>query len=89
MPDRVAVEVTVRWVTKDSPDVVKRVFEALDAADYIGPTDWVSQSIHQGAIPLDRSVVGVSEGDFEVLVEGPSRWSDVFAPPDSDGGPSE
>lgn len=87
MPARIAMEVTVRWLTRDSEDVVKRVFEALDAAGYVGPTDWVSQSIHQGAIPLDRDQIGVHEGDFEVVVEGPAHWTDVFRPQEAHSGP--
>ena len=80
MPDRIAMEVTVRWVTRDSAEVVKRVFEALDASGFVGPAEWVSESIHAGAKPFDRAQLSISDGDFEVLVEGPARWSDVFGP---------
>lgn len=82
MRPRIAMEVTVRWVTRDSAEVVRRVFESLDASGFAGPADWVSESIHRGAVPFDRAQVGISEGDFEVLVEGPASWSEVFAPSD-------
>jgi hypothetical protein len=73
--EKVAVEVTVRWLTRDDAETAKAFFEALDAAGVKGPADYVSLAIHKADAPFDRLALKLPPADFDIEVDGPIKWA--------------
>jgi len=65
----------VRWLTYDDALTVLRFFEALDEAGIQGPADYVSLAIHKGGEPFDRNGLKLPAADFDIVVDGPIKWS--------------
>lgn len=82
MPQRVAMEVLVQWLTLDDAEGVKEVYEALDEAGFPGPTDWVSEAIHVGARQIDPRITRAAGVSFDIVTKGPATWSEVVKPKD-------